>query len=243
MVINIRTVIIEIIIRFSGRGWRELLEHDDGIKWKHFPRYWPFVRGIHRSPVNFPHKGQSRGALMFSLICVWTNNWINNRDGGDLRRHSGHYDVTVMVSQGDIPKVLCHVRAAGSLTQRSRGHQLKTITWREDGVHLRIMKGTLQWRHNERGGFLNHQHHDCLLNRLFKAQIKKKYQSSALLAFVGGGGGNHWWPVNSPHKGLVTRKMSPFDDVIMRFLSVSLIRMELIRRIISSIVISLILSK
>ena len=44
--------------------------HDDGIKWKHFPRYWPSVPGIHRSPVNSPHKGQWRGALMFSLICV-----------------------------------------------------------------------------------------------------------------------------------------------------------------------------
>ena len=41
--------------------------HDDVIKWKHFPRYWIFVRGIHRSPVNSPHKGQWRGALMFSL--------------------------------------------------------------------------------------------------------------------------------------------------------------------------------
>ena len=46
-------------------------DHDDVIEWKHFPRYWPFVRGIHRSPVNSPHKGQWRGALMFSLICVW----------------------------------------------------------------------------------------------------------------------------------------------------------------------------
>ena len=47
--------------------------HDDVIKWKHFPRYWPFVREIHRSPVNFPHKGQWRGALMFSLICARIN--------------------------------------------------------------------------------------------------------------------------------------------------------------------------
>ena len=44
--------------------------HDDVIKWEHFPRYWPFVRGIHRSPVNSPHKGQWRGALMLSLICA-----------------------------------------------------------------------------------------------------------------------------------------------------------------------------
>ena len=58
------------------------IHHDDVIKWKHFPRYWPFVRGIHRSPVNSPHKGQWRGALMFSLICVWINGWENNRELG-----------------------------------------------------------------------------------------------------------------------------------------------------------------
>ena len=45
--------------------------HDDVIKCKHFPCYWPFVRAIHRSPVDSPHKGQWHGALMFSLICAW----------------------------------------------------------------------------------------------------------------------------------------------------------------------------
>ena len=71
--------------------------HDDVIKWKHFPRYWPFVRGIHRSPVNSAHKGQWRGALMFPLICVWINGWVNNREAGDLRRKQAHYDVIVML--------------------------------------------------------------------------------------------------------------------------------------------------
>ena len=47
--------------------------HDDVIKWKHFPRSWSFVRGIHRSPVNSTHKGQWRGALMLSLICARIN--------------------------------------------------------------------------------------------------------------------------------------------------------------------------
>ena len=61
------------------------------------PRYWPYVRGIHRSAVNSPHKGQWRGALMFSLICVWINGWVNNREAGILRRHRGHYDVIVML--------------------------------------------------------------------------------------------------------------------------------------------------
>ena len=70
--------------------------HDDVIKWKHFPRYWPFVRGIHRSPVNSQHKGQWRGAMIFSLICAWMNDWVNNREAGDLRRHRAHYDVIVM---------------------------------------------------------------------------------------------------------------------------------------------------
>ena len=81
-------------IRFTNTG---KVNHDDVIKWKHFPRYWPFVRGIHRSPVNYPHKGQWRGALMFSLNCAWTNGWENNRDANDLRRHRAYYDVTVIL--------------------------------------------------------------------------------------------------------------------------------------------------
>ena len=75
---------------------RGMLAHDDVIKWKHFPRYWPFVRGIHRSPVNSPHKGQWRRALMFSLICVWRNGWVNNCEAGYLTRYRAHYHVTVM---------------------------------------------------------------------------------------------------------------------------------------------------
>ena len=79
----------------------KIVKHDDVINWKHFPRYWPFVRGIHRSPVNSPHKGQWRGALMFSLICVWINGWVNNGETGDLRRHRPHYDVIVMQYRND----------------------------------------------------------------------------------------------------------------------------------------------
>ena len=70
--------------------------HDDVIKWKHFPRYWPFVRRIYRSPVNSPHKGQWRGALMFTLICARIKGWVNNCEAGDLRRNRAHYDVIVM---------------------------------------------------------------------------------------------------------------------------------------------------
>ena len=70
---------------------------------------------------------------------------------------------------------------------------------------------SLQWRHTERDGISNRRGLDCLLNRLF-GRRSKKHQSSASLAFVRG---NHRWPLNSPHKGPVTRIMFPFDDVIM----------------------------
>ena len=70
--------------------------HDDVIKWKHFPRYWPFVRGIHRSPVNSPHKGQWRGALMFSMIFAWINGWVINRGASD-------WDATALI----ITSLLC----------------------------------------------------------------------------------------------------------------------------------------
>ena len=75
---------------------RIITANDDVIKWKHFPRYWPFVEEIQRSPVNSPHKGQRRGALMFSLICAWIHGWVNHCEAGDLRRHRAHYDVIVM---------------------------------------------------------------------------------------------------------------------------------------------------
>ena len=120
---------------FRRRSKKTSKFHDDVIKWKKFPRYWPFVRGIHRSPVNSPHKGQWRGALMFTLSCARINGWVNNREAGDLRRYRTHYDVIVM--------------------------------FRVTGL--------------------------CV--------------------------GNSPGPVNSPHKGPVTREMFPFDDVIMTIIT------------------------
>ena len=70
---------------------------------------------------------------------------------------------------------------------------------------------TLRWRHNGCDCVWNHQPHDCLLNRLFRRRSKKisKLRVTGLCA------GNSPGPENSPHKGPVTRKMFPFDDVIM----------------------------
>ena len=82
--------------------WHSILTikgHDDVIKWKHTPLHWPFVRGIHRWPVNSPHKGQWRWALIFSLICACINGWRKNGVAGDLMRHRAHYDVIAMYSE------------------------------------------------------------------------------------------------------------------------------------------------
>ena len=78
--------------------------YDGVIQWKYFPGYRPFVRGIYRSSVNSTHKGESPGALMFSLICTSIIGWVNNRKAGDLSRHRAHYDVTVMVLQSSAGK-------------------------------------------------------------------------------------------------------------------------------------------
>ena len=102
------------------------LHHDDVIKWKHFPRYWPFVRGIHRSPVNSPHKGQWRGALVFSLICTRINGWVNTRGAGDLRRYRAHYDVIVMEA-ALTPTTIHHHTITGS-THRIQ-HMLYSVTF------------------------------------------------------------------------------------------------------------------
>ena len=56
-----------------------------------------FVKGIHRSQVDSPHKNQWRGASMFSLGCAWANGWANNEAAGDLRQHRADYDVIVML--------------------------------------------------------------------------------------------------------------------------------------------------
>ena len=53
--------------------------HDDAIKCKHFPRHWPFVRGIHRSSVNSPHKGPAE-LWCFLRSAPWINGWVNNRE-------------------------------------------------------------------------------------------------------------------------------------------------------------------
>ena len=92
---QVNTTIITVDGLTSCVVWVSVDTHNGVIKWKHFPLNWPFARGIQRSPVNSPHKGQWRGVLMFSLICAWIHDWVNNREAGDLRCNNVLYDVIV----------------------------------------------------------------------------------------------------------------------------------------------------
>ena len=126
-------------LMYTNFSWKSMFQFDTDIIvgvvytrpwWRHqietFPRYWPFVRGTHRSPVNCPHKGQWREALMFSLICAWMNSWVNNREAGDLRHHRTHYDVTTIHCYEDLA------------TQRFR--ELKQLLWDWIGKDTKIKK-------------------------------------------------------------------------------------------------------
>ena len=106
------------------------------------------------------------------------------------------------------------IRKYGSdYTQDTQVFQL-TTTYQWLGLWERKKPNSmfpLRWRHNNHAGVSNHQPHGCLLNRLFRRKSKKtsKLRVTGLCAGISPG------PVNSPHKGPVTRKMFPFDDVIM----------------------------
>ena len=95
-----------------------LSKHDDVIKWKHFPRHWPFVRGIH--PRYWPSvRGIHRSPV--------NSGWVNNLEAGNLRRHLAHYDVIVMKSPGQQRPRSLVLREPGDFRQWAhRGH----INWR-----------------------------------------------------------------------------------------------------------------
>ena len=184
------------------------MPHGDVIKWKHFPRYWPFVRGIHRRPVNSPHKGQWRGALMFFFICAW----VNNRDDGDLRRHRANYDAIVMARSGQccivvlggdkwihmwyMPHIWVIIHQSCETNSRSHDIALALCLHRWD---LWVSTPN-DWVH----------HNDAIMSAM-ASQItgvsivcstvgsrtdQRKHQNSVSLDFVQG---IHRSPVNSPH--------------------------------------------
>ena len=100
--------------------WQPVLHHYYSIKWKHFPRYWPFVRGIHGSSVDSRHKGPVT-RIFDDLFNVSLKKGVkNNGMAVDLRRRDAHRDVTVVWwsrSVGSRAMIFCHYRNNGIIGQ------------------------------------------------------------------------------------------------------------------------------
>ena len=186
---------------FKFPNWNE---HGDVIKWKHFPRYWTFVRGIHRSPVNSLHKGQWCGALVFSLICVWINGWVNNDEAGDLRRYRAHYDVTVMYhALLHMICCKCQFMSRWLYTEIVCNQQTWCKSMHIDSIYKDVIMGAIAPQITSL---------TIVYSTVYSDADQTKHQSSASLSFVRG---IHRGPVNSPHKWPVTRKRFLLDDVMM----------------------------
>ena len=133
-----------------------------------------------------------------SSKCSWK---CRLRNGGNLSRER-LWVKAVLIEHADFLVFIF------SLAHWSVDHDLG---YRADYTSKRIFF-TLPWRHNDHDSVSNHQPHGCLLKRLFGRKSKK----TSKLRVTGLCAGNSPGPVNSPHKRLVTQKMFPFDDVIMR---------------------------
>ena len=94
-------LVVYTICSWDQWQFKALLNHVNSTWWCHqmetFSALLAICAGNSPVPVNSPHKGQWRGALMFPLICARINDWVYNREAGDLRHHRGHYGISVMI--------------------------------------------------------------------------------------------------------------------------------------------------
>ena len=137
---------------------------------------------------------------MFSLICASINGWVNNREAGDLRRHHAHYDVNVMT--------MCFMSLALSIRimfilplVRDHWNSKTTLSSHYSDVIMSAMPSQITGV-------------SIVCSTVCSGTDQRKVQSSASMVSMNG---IHRWPVDSPQKGQQTRKMFPFDHVIMWF--------------------------
>ena len=128
-------------------------------------------------PVNSPHKGWWRGALIFYLICAWLNGWANNGEAGDLRRHRAHYDVSVMCSIQIPGFESCprHLKALWTLLicNYFTHHIAAIVSLHYNDVIMSVMVSQITSLSN---------HH----SNVYSGAEERKHQSSTSLPFVPG---------------------------------------------------------
>ena len=134
---------------------------------------------------------------MFSLICA-----LNSREAGDLRRHCAHHDVIIMHGSDCLTTRLIIYTASATLHGWSPG--TNSLGWTDVCIHYSDVKLDVMASH-----IISLT---MVYWTVYSGADQRRHQSSAPLGFVMG---IIRWPVNSPHKWPVTRKVFPFDDVIM----------------------------
>ena len=153
----------------------------------------------HRSPVNSPHKGQWRGALMFFYLRLkkrlskqsW--GWWFETPSRPLWRHCNDLDLSSVAFNTFWMTVICQIYMYDEWTSEQGD-----ICHYGD-VIMRAMASQIACV-------------SIVCSTICSGTDQRKHQSSASLAIVRG---IHRWPVDSQHKGPVPRRLFPFDDVIM----------------------------
>ena len=128
--------------------------------------------------------------------------WLEFGGIGPINNHS-----TLVQAKGLVPNKPKPLPES-TLTNMHSGIWRPKVGWTLKEIHyIDVVMTTVH-------GVSNHQPHGCLLSRLFRRRTKK----TSKLRVTGLCVGNSPGPVTSPHKGPVTRKMFPFDDVIMSWI-------------------------
>ena len=171
-----RTHIIEIFL--SQENCNKTC-HVDIIKWKHFPRYWFFVRGIHRLPMYSPQK-----KIVTQKFDVFIDLRLNIR----ISKHS---------KRRWFKTPSCPLRCqCNSICSQCWVYRFLITTSADAGISEVncLIYMALELSHKERNSVSDHQSHDCLFNRLFKAQIKENIKASRHLPLWGEFTGHRWIP-------------------------------------------------
>ena len=185
-------------------GWNDICV-PDGWAAFHKTRSWKVIHAIVLSL-----KWKCRHFYENFITGTGSCHFDNLRSDENLIKRTYLFQVVVdgyLGAMMSLNRIISHENKGGDYPSR--------VQWEHTLDQRYFVRITLQWRHNERDGVSNHQPHHCLLNRLFKAQIKENVKAPPrhwplCWKFTG----DRWIP--SVHKGPVTRKIFPFDGVIMQ---------------------------
>ena len=145
------------------------------------------------------------------MVAAQWPDWTRKVMGFDAHQLSNEVTSYEILSGVSLEAIKCnHICMAAIAVTIMAWNDRRLPDWAEE---VRSTSPALQWHDNVRDGISNHRRLDWLFNRLFRRRWKK----TPKLSVTGLCGGIHRWPVDSLHKGTATRRMFPFDDVIVEY--------------------------